>query len=385
MGKKADRIEELEAELADAKAELVAAKFLLRYIGDHVGVDLCEHPHFNMSVAPELLRQFKEADALRGSGPSRRTGRRAPRNVAPGSWDTHDEEVDEQIDRMEAQGLTKPRGGAMVQVGRDGGEAVEPTILKIADELGISVDHTNTSEALDAIATEIVRVKSMGADVEAESANKFLAKGDSLGQAVASGHAQNAELRDGVTQARTIVARLAAVMQIDKWDQDGTELLERAQRWEGWKHELKRRIRALRGGLILGEPLIKEATAIAIADELQTHLERLMSRKEMVDFVKALPGTPAAQVVVHAPYPLTFRATDPATIRRAITEAVDGGILRGEVRTRDVELQGVFNDIGDSVVASEEFARAMNVVILPILARQKAAQRVPDPDPPSAA
>jgi hypothetical protein len=384
MGKKDDRIEGLEADLADTRALLTAAKFLLRRIGDDAGVDLCED--LSMQTAPRNLQKFLRG-AARGTA-SLEPGRR---RQASGSWDTYDDEVDEQIDRMDAQGLTKPREPSAALVSSGSGPdddladlrarastvtQAAPTILAIASELGLEVGSLAHDEALAAIHAEIIRVKSMGSDTEAEASSKFLAKGDSLGQAIAHHHAQNEELREGVTQARTIVARLAAVMQVDKWDKDGTELLEHAQRWEGLKHELKRRIRDLRDNTIRGIEDINLRQGVeneAIADELQSHLDRLMSRKEMTDFLKAAPGKPAAKVAIHEPYPFTFRGVDTGTIWNAL--------LRGETTPRGHELESVFSDISNSRTAADELARVMNVVILPILARQKAAQRVPQDAP----
>jgi hypothetical protein len=364
MGKKAERIEDLEAELADTKAELVAAKFLLRSIGDTLEVTLDDN--LTMDTAPRLLRQF--LDRMREKPrPPARTKRRAA-----GSWDTFDDVVDEQIDRLDAQGLTKPReAGALVQTepGNPSPYDLGVLVVAVADELGLEVATLPHNEALVAIHQEIIRIKNMGADTEAESSSKFLAKGDSLGQAIANSHAQNADLRDGATQARTIVARLAAVMQVASWDKDGTELLERAQQYENWKHRLKQRVRELRA---VNPSDFAGSTNMHIAEELQSHLAALMSRKEMVDFAKALPRSAAAPVVVHEPYPFTFRDQD--------AQMIENALVRGDSSTRSSELENVFKDISESRVGRGEFARVMNVVVLPILARQKAAQRVP-PEP----
>lgn len=397
MGQKTDRIRELEGELA-------AERYLLRHIGDTLGVEFepptstaeaqREHQRFL-----EALSRVKDGAVILGAGRLLTREPRRPRPAAPGSWDTHDEEVDDQIDRLEAQGLTKPREGGPVNplptslVRRDDSLPVDPifdpTITAIADELGLNVEQMPLGEALSAIHEEIVRIKSQGADVEAESGSKFLSAGKSLGQAIAHDHAQAADLRDGVTQARTIVARLAAVMQIDKWDKDGTELLERAQRWEGWKHELKRRVRELRSTppyatvtLAPNKPVGWVDVHKQIADELDRHLQRLLSTKEMADWLKSTAGA----VKVDAgppvpPYPFEFTSIDVGLISQAMEgESADparGRSVMSEVERTDAIIK-VFDQIDDSRVASDEFARTMNLVILPILARQRAAQKVPE-------
>lgn len=398
MGQKTDRIRELESELA-------AERYLLRHIGDTLGVELepptttaeaqREHQRFLEALRKKMGVTRIEGGLIGGLLPDARPPRR-PRPAAPGSWDTHDELVDDQIERLEAQGLTKPREGSnvvqtamMVSSAAPGDDTATAQDLlgSIARELGLNVEQMPLHEALGAIYEEILQAKNQGADVEAESGSKFLSAGKSLRQAIVHDHAQAADLRDGVTQARTIVARLAAVMQIDKWDKDGTELLERAQRWEGWKHELKRRVRALRGPMVAVDRDRAEATNGAIADELQRHLERLMSGKEMADWLKANEKTGAVKVDAGPPvppYPFEVVASDAGLIQNSLEELQPGTPRPGEAEaaraamSRLNSLGTVFQLISNSRVGSEEFARTMNLVILPILARQRAAQKVPE-------
>lgn len=396
MGQKTERIRELEGEVA-------AGRYLLRHIGDSVGCEF--EPPTTTAEAQREHRRFLDAlelevEATR-SGPesaARIRMARRPRPAAPGSWDTHDEEVDDQIDRLEAQGLTRPREGSdvvqtamMVSSAAPGDDTAQDLLGSIARELGLNVEQMPLHEALGAIYEEILRVKNQGADVEAESGSKFLSAGKSLGQAIAHDHAQAADLRDGVTQARTIVARLAAVMQIDKWDKDGTELLERAQRWEGWKHELKRRVRALRGPVVTRGLTFDrdrpEPNNAAIADELQRHLERLMSTKEMADWLKANEKAGAATVDAGPPvppYPFEFRQTDIHHIRMAVIHAGAADGVDTALAGRLSGIGVVLHDLAASMVGAHEFARTMNLVILPILARQRAAQKVPEDAAPDA-
>jgi hypothetical protein len=386
MGQKTDRIKALEGELQ-------ANKQLLRHIGDTLGVELEVADATDVAIAGkrflDALRARQGGSDLPLAAP---TARRRPRSTAPGSWDTHDEEVDEQIDRLEKQGLTQPResGGALVRRDTDGDRDfaplladLAPTILAIASELGLNVAESRHDEALATIHEEIVRIKSMGADVEAESGSKFLSAGKSLGEAIAHDHAQAAELRDGATQARAIVARLAAVMQIGTWDKDGTELLERAQRWEGWKYHLMQRVKALRSAPEHKAHAPERGTYEAVAVELQRQLDRLLSPKELQNWLKALEKAGAA-VKVDAgppvpPYPFEFRPSDGGVIGRAIDESLslDPDPPAPALRERLIEMSKVFDGIGNSQVSAEEFARTMNLVILPILARQRAAQKVP--------
>jgi len=400
MGHKTDRIRELEG-------ELTAARLLLRHIGDTVGVEI-EMP----TTAAEAVREHQRfLEALRGARPvdwdkAKTTSREALRDfeathlnpprrskpAAPGSWDTFDEHVDEQIDRLSEQGLTTPpsRGGALVRSDDvatdftlDDLDAMHrSTIRDIARELGLALQGNHDDvDRLQAIYAEILRLKNIGADIAAPSTNKALAKGDSLAQAIEHGHAQTADLRDGATQARMIVNRIAAVMQIGKWDADGTELLERAQRWENWKHELKQRIRVLRTAF--GSAASEDSRLNRhIADELDRHLARLMAPKELADWLMANERA-GVTVKVEAgptvpPYPFEFRSGDIVPILAALESRADVTIIEKLGTTRTEGLVTAFRDISLSRVSTDEFARTMNAVILPILARQRAAQRLPE-------
>lgn len=393
MGQKTDKIRDLETELA-------AERYLLRKIGDSMGIEFepptttAEATHEHQRFTQALLALGIQAARSRGSvveGATEATTKpRRPRPVAPGSWDTHDEEVDAQIDRLEAQGLTQPReaGGALVR--RDVSDAysslpadfapaeLAPTILAIANELGLNVNGSRDDEALTAIHEEILRIKNAGGDIEAAAGAKFLSKGDSLGDAVRHGHAQAEELRDAATQSRTIVNRLAAVMQIGQWDKDGTELLERAQKWEMWKYELQKRIRELRAVRPSTTMSLDESdVAQRISEELQRQLDRLLSPKELIAWLKALEKA-GAPVKVDAgppvpPYPFEVRPGDAGLIMFAL----DVGDVKVESERID-PLWKMFSDISNSRTSADEFARTMNLVILPILARQRAAQKVPE-------
>jgi len=399
MGQKTDRIRELETENA-------AARHLLRSIGDTMGIspappttiaDALEwHQRFLESLRSKMIAPI-DAGKPASDIPPIPSPRRRIRPV-PGSWDTFDEHVDDQIERMEAQGLTKPRedGGGSALVRRDSGDspfpadgpfATDSTVTSIAQELGLNLDGMALGEALGAIHEEIVRVKNQGADVEAESGSKYLSTGKSLGQAIAHDHAQAAELRDATTQARTIVARLAAVMQIGQWDKDGTELLERAQKWEMWKFDLMKRIRELRAKRPGAVMSIDEGDlAGRIGEELQRQLDRLLTPRELQNWLKSLEKAGAA-VKVDAgppvpPYPFEFRGADVVMVLSGLEHRKASGLVEelGTVaeiggRRSDAMVE-VFRDIAVSRVATEEFTRTMNLVILPILARQRAAQRV---------
>lgn len=357
MGKKSERIEELTTELE-------ATKVLLRGVGDSVGV-VIDGP-VTMADIPRLTREF--ADGLRAGAPRSSaaiaSAPRRKRSVADMPWDTFDEHVDEAIDRLDEQGLTRKEGGEAP------GDDPLSVIADIARELGIVGD--TPGDTIRLIRAEIVRLKN-GGDIGAPSSSTALTKGDTLSDVFTHAHDQNRHLRDETQQARTVLGRIAAVMQVDRWDADGTQILERAQVYEAWKHALKLRIKDL---LATGSIAKGSGADVLIAEELQAHLDKLMTARELSDWNKARStwvkraAAAVAAAPLIAPYPFTFRNSDLAVIRHAMVD--DEGVERRDLLSR------VLSDIGDSVVSTDELVRFLNRDILPILARQRAAQRLPE-------
>lgn len=356
MGKKTDQIEALTAELE-------ATKILLRGFGDTVGV-VIDRPITPADI-PRYTREF--TDAMRGGAAAQPShvalaelAKRPRPSRMSGDWNTFDDHVDDQIDRFEAQGLTDKDGAKS----EDEDDPLE-IVANIAREIGVT--GATPADTLRLIYEEVLRLKNPG-DIAAPSDSRALAKGDTLGDAFSHAHDQNQHLREGVQQVRTVLQRIAAVMQVDRWDPDGTEICERAQTYEGWKHALKKRIKDLLAG-VSGTGAINQA----IAQELQSHLERLMTRRELVDWNKSRDtwvkraAEAAAITPMIEPYPFTFRNSDLAMIRHAL--------VFDEARARS--LMGVFADICDSVVATDAWVKFMNRDLSPILARQRAAQRIP--------
>jgi hypothetical protein len=106
-----------------------------------------------------------------------------------------------------------------------------------------------------------------------------------------------------------------------------------------------------------------------------------MSTKEMADWLKT--NDRAAGAVKDAglpvpPYPFEFKQTDIHHIRMAVNHAEAAGGVNTDLAVRLNGIGCALHDLAASLVGSQEFARTMNLVILPILARQRAAQKVPE-------
>lgn len=383
MGKKNEKIEQLEGDLTAIRAELAeleATRYLARRMADSVGLEIDTVK--NLADANGLYKRFV---ACMGTSSAARSGRAVPTPPvdpasAGGPWHTFDGEVDETIDRMEAEGLlTKPRTSTALSrdVSAAGAEVdtsdrASEVVSALARELGVG--GADALDRLEACYQEVLRLKNAGSDVIAESTNKALSKGDTLAQVMDHAHIQNAELRDGASKARMIVQRVAGAMQIDRYDSDGTELLERIQFFEGVKHWVKQRIRTLSvAPAELHQTIGGIAARQGVLEELETLLARLMSPRECTDWAKARPKgitSPAESLVpMIPPYPFVFGPPDVLLITESIA-AVSG---RGALRY--AQLRDIFSLIGDGNVPTEEFCRLMNVVILPILARQVAARQ----------
>lgn len=369
MGKMADELNQ----------ELEPTRRLLRIVGDALGVTIEEAiTSANITRYDRLfeaaIRQRRAPTVAPAAPPAR------PRAVGGGlQWDTFDDHVDDQIDRMVAQGLTVPREGNALAVSDPAGAQNTASewaeiAMSIAKTIGSSTQGSLT-DVLAGILGSVRGVMIPGGDIE-------IPKGDSLADAVAHGHQQNHELRERHRNASMIVQRVAAVLQVAKVDDDGTEILERVQRWEHLKHAFKRRIRELRRPAVRVSPE-DEQRLTAVADELEHHLAELLSRQELADWIKSKPTGIVSKAISElaatpptAPYPFAFDKLD--TNRIAV--ALDG---ERQEKPSDADridkIIEVFDEIHESRTADDEFVRLMNIVILPMLARQRAAQQPPRP------
>jgi hypothetical protein len=300
-----------------------------------------------------------------------------------GQMKTFEKFVDSEIDRN----LNSPegRGRALAQV--NGEEELARDLGNdhldaIAHELGIHVDDLNLGAALEAIHKELLRIKNPGADTSPETGNALLSKGDSLAQAIQHNVAQAQHLSDELTRARALLGRVAGALQVGQWDADGTEILEKVQRWESLKHALRRRIRELR---TLHETWRTESDDVLdIADELQALLARLMAPKDLAKWLDGKPSgvaspTVAALATIHAPTPLRpFTLTDLARLSNCARSA-NGGANTDELQW----LPRTMAAIAASIVVSGEFVNLMNLVILPALTRLRAAEMESAMDDPT--
>jgi hypothetical protein len=387
MGKK-ERIADLEKQSDDLgrsrdllATSAAAANMLIQQIGREVGVIV------NEQIVPSNASEYgaRILAAIRAVRQRARTDGAATDEVLSGSrMEAPDHDIDREIDHANevlhnevALAKADPLFGDVPTTTLVSG--VIDAIARIAREFDL--DTTDSpGEALGRIHLEILRLKNPSGDVTSEADNPALSKGDSLAQAIEHNAAERDHLHTELTRARAIISRIAAAMQIGTWDADGTQILEKVQRWETLKHVLSRRIHELRSGSPDPSGNIGKqwhAARPAIAIELEHHLARLMAPKE---FAKWLEGKPPG-VVTPAVAEL---AEQPPATDQAATEMMSAGdivrlsrVIRQSVDVSDVLigfLDRVFGAMARSVEASSEFLNLMNLVVLPLLARQAAAR-----------
>jgi hypothetical protein len=335
-------------------ADLEACNTLIQQVGEALGITVDEE--VDPSNVARYTAKFISAISSSPQVP-RRTGA-----LSGGSLDTFDDDLDDEIDRANSGRTTalqrsQPRGDAS---DADAEPAIQGLLDNIAYELGIDISGLSAQQSLSACYDELTRIKNPSSDVAADAAGP-LTKGDSLAQAVAHNSKVRDELNRELAKSRAVIGRIAAAMQIGEWDADGSQLIERTQRWEFFKHTLSKRIKEL-----LGLAKIRcDDMNQAIANELETHLATLMASSEFARWVKNKPRR-------------SSDPSDPAWSASALPfgqfseddlKLLAGVVLSDIVVTEEHYLYEVFQKLLLSAAAGQEFVSLMNVGVMPILAR----------------
>lgn len=265
-------------------------------------------------------------------------------------------ELRQRLEDFEAENeKLRERGG---QLARQDVPPVRSGVLgRVAAELGVSGDGADLEGG---IIEAIDRIKNPDGDF---GDGPQVTKGDSLAQAIEHNAAERKELLRGVTAARAIVQRVAGALGVGQWDADGTEIIEKAQRWAMFAHAIKRR----------GEQYIK-AGLPALASAMRVLLVELVAPKDLAKFVAKLPEVPESVLETAV---ATSRGDAPA-LERLITYQ-DVGYIKTALRDHRtfptggvrpmVGLLDLFTELDQSEQATEEFCMMMNLVVLPHLRR----------------
>jgi len=400
MGKKTDEIRDLRNTLAACGVVLSRVLHKLQLPFEYPDHESATRIADSIDRAIDALRP-RRGESGATPGDPRVVGRRPPgetreqydqrtgttRHTVPaaaGPWHTFDDEVDAEIARLAERGELAPRpsppaagqtemsqdqpagGGTLPRVASGTALAVRETdatpdtirawVERIGELVGAWDD--DTAQMLQSIHGEILRVTGARSP---ESA----APVESLAEVVGAGRDENIHLREEFTKARTIIGRVAAAMQIGEVDPDGVLLLEKVQRWESAKVLLKRRVTEL-----------ERQNLPRMADELKVHLASLISSKEFNDWMKAKPKVDQAKLlstdaleIAQAPDLGRFHA-----IRREDVQRVCEILDSENIGRRDAHPFDVFEAMLKSQTATQEFIKATNLLVIPILARLERAQ-----------
>lgn len=356
MSKKDDRIKELEDEVRGVTDEVAASTGLIQTVATILGIAPLECA-LTMNTLPAAIARFTH----------RISELRMTERAAELSADQRLERALDEGEQGEVDGLP----GQALQtfdklVDREVDQIPEPVqairivLLAIAREIGIhNPDALSDNDLGQIIYAEIHRITHPAADVDSD--DRGLAKGDTLAQAVAHGRGREHQLLADLTQARATLSRIASALQIQgKIDEDGTEILERVQRFANLKYTLKGRLAEMRK---IANPA-HEASRWAI-DELRFVLSLIVAPQVLAGWIANKPAGAATAAVLEqaeiapAVPSLTFTALDIQSI---------------SIRMQDYhnfpKLIDLLNRLSKSVVASIELVHFMNLIIIPLLDRQ---------------
>lgn len=303
--------------------------------------DYLKLPRLRTTDANTIARRIRKAiDDLKDASPDTP----APGALGTEPMNTFDDLVEQEIERFGDEAV-RPAGGALANRAPGLNPYQSNVISQIWRELGIPGDTMSEDEILAAVRN----LKNAGGDVEAE-ATPGTASGHSLVEAMAHGRQLEHGLREELTRARSIIGRVAGALQVSQWDADGTEIVERAQRVEKAKHELRRVISVLRASSQFDQQP-------QIVDMVSSVLATLTSTAAVMKFLENKPAAVRAMETAPTPDLGRFRAL-------ATDDVLKIGSIGHEPDLQDVLLALRSGPAG--VLA--DFVTFMNLVIIPRLA-----------------
>lgn len=333
--------------IVELQSRLVAVESVLFSVSKLLGVEL-KTVITMRDVAAELAKMNAAITNLREEA-SYAPEERGHSTLNGGSLQVFDEhEIDREIDR---QSKAVARTSAL--------DDLAQILSEIQRDLGINGSFS-LLESASMIASAIATMKGsgdIGGGGAGDGEQTALTKGDTFAQAWEHNSKMRDHLGDELKGARMIIQRIANALQVQSYDQDGTELIERVQRWENLKYTLKRRrLERISAVGTDDDPVVAE----------QTHLLAFLIAPKMLAEWIARKGA--------------------GVVGAGILEAADHGNTRTHAEITLPELQkadlvgaqhlvDVFDEIKRSRTASAELLLILNRVIIPLVERQAATQR----------
>lgn len=195
---------------------------------------------------------------------------------------------------------------------------------------------------------------------------------DAMAKAIEHDRKIREEMRSALAAARLVINRLASIMGVQKWDADGSELIEKAQRWVGFAGDLKRRIKALETATIgsYGANCLRYARI----EEVTAMYARFMGTGDLAQWLATIPSDVSTVAMMDAaePLPPGLPENDPEDGKaltmddvRDLVGAAVAAVADGVVRP--IKADTIFARMETSAVAMQTLAQVINLVILPHL------------------
>jgi hypothetical protein len=183
-------------------------------------------------------------------------------------------------------------------------------------------------------------------------------KKESLTDIVRANNLERAALNVSAARSNTILSRVASALGVQRWDHDGSEILEKAQRFTTFPHWLKQRLKAY-------DAKSGNATEWVLAEELRVILAAFMAPGDLSTFIidrKPATVTPAMVAAAEEPPP-EYKLMSHADLIELRDASATFAAERGQVAPPWLAM------IVKSEVVSRDFVDLMNLVILPALQR----------------
>lgn len=273
--------------------------------------------------------------------------------------------------------LEAANAALLADLNGDGAKPYQPdeTALAVADASGVGVENV----ALDRLAL------AMG--VNPDHMEDCERVEDSLAKAIEHDRKLRETLGGDLAAARLVINRMAAIFNVQKWDADGSEIVEKAQRWVGFGHDLKRRLKALETAFI--GSVGANALRFARIEEVTAMYARFMGTGDLAKWLATIPSDVSTVAMMDAadPAPVGLPESEPedrdaisASELRKFIGVTDEATKAGEwAALRDLPSEGFQPKLHPgkvanllvrayrSNVAMETLLKVLNLVILPHL------------------
>jgi hypothetical protein len=171
------------------------------------------------------------------------------------------------------------------------------------------------------------------------------------------------KLRSDLQATRMALQRVAAAHGVQKWDADGTEIIEKAQRWRAFGSAILRRI----GALEASDPTSKLSTVVKFVrlDELSAVYAQFNGSADLAAWLATLPSD-ASNLAMFDAAAAQLPAGSPDV------DQADGELITPDDVTGDADhkrINALITRVAGSTVATASLLKMINFVLIPHLRR----------------